>query len=206
MITIINGKQDGFIGEGFVYVGRPMKRHENLFVRCGSVLGNLFKARSKSEAVRREVVGQFRNWLRDQVKQRNPGGCKELERLKGLAQRGDLKLVCWCGTVCHAEVIKDAIERAIESSFSFWSEGAIAVGDLVEVEGKTMAHTARVMEMEGEYIQVDGETIAGWVKIKQLLRFGQMDQVTIDDILPQSVVKVIHHRLSHKAFDLNGLC
>ncbi|GAB4370915.1 MAG: hypothetical protein Kow00121_12020 [Elainellaceae cyanobacterium] len=101
------------------------------------------------------------------MKQRNPEVCKNLERLKGLAQQGDVKLVCWCGTVCHAEVIKDAIERAFESRFSFWSEGAIAVGNLLQVAGETTTHTARVTGMDGEYIQ-EGETIAEWVKIKQI--------------------------------------
>ncbi|GAB4370968.1 MAG: hypothetical protein Kow00121_12130 [Elainellaceae cyanobacterium] len=102
------------------------------------------------------------------MKQRNPEVCKELERLKGLAQQGDVKLVCWCGTVCHAEVIKDAIERTLGSGFSFWAEGAIAIGDLVQVEGKTMTHAARVTDVGGKYVQVDGETIAGWVKVKQI--------------------------------------
>lgn len=166
MISVVNGKTDGFVGENTVYVGRAMNHHENPLVRRGSVLGNPFKTRSKLESARKQVVEQYREWLRQQVRDRNPEVCQELERLKRKVERGeDLRLVCWCGTVCHAEVIREAIQGAIERKFSFWSNVPIEVGDWVVVD---QVHQAQVTAVTERYLQVDGETIVGWVNVKRV--------------------------------------
>lgn len=83
------------------YIGRP------------SLLGNPFRV--GIDGTREEVVNVlYRNWLWCQIKAKSPVYF-ELERLARSAKDGDLILICWCKlsnkeVLCHADVIKNAIE------------------------------------------------------------------------------------------------
>lgn len=97
-ITVLSRRNlsDPLPGTTRVYVGRP------------SALGNPFPMHT--EADRQQVVQQYRAWLRDQWRRRQPARA-ELERLLEIAKAGPLELVCWCAPrACHADVVKAAIE------------------------------------------------------------------------------------------------
>jgi hypothetical protein len=66
-------------GEG-IYIGRP------------SLLGNPFVIGKDGD--RAEVIAKYRIWLWGQVKARG-AVFNELVRIKRLAERGDVSLVCW---------------------------------------------------------------------------------------------------------------
>ena len=98
MIRVVNFREKVQGGE---YVGRP------------SVLGNRFLIGHRH--TRRECIERYRTWLRAEWK--NGGAVKaELLRLaRKYRARGDLTLVCWCApSACHADVVKEAIERVVE--------------------------------------------------------------------------------------------
>jgi hypothetical protein len=82
------------------YVGRP------------SMLGNPFVI--GRDGNREEVMDKYRQWLWEKIKE---GGAilDELHRLRGLARRRELILICWCKRpgkeiACHGDVLKQAIE------------------------------------------------------------------------------------------------
>lgn len=94
MITVANRKTHRGHGE---YIGRP------------SILGNPFEMEDESQ--RAAVISQFRSWLWNKIKLQDPVVLGELQRLKAIADNGDLVLVCWCAPLpCHADVIKKCIE------------------------------------------------------------------------------------------------
>jgi len=81
-------------GDRGVYVGRP------------SPLGNPYAM--AHEGQRDGVVDAYARWLEDRMRERGPVRA-EIERLASLP---DGTLVCWCAPRrCHAEVIRDWIER-----------------------------------------------------------------------------------------------
>ena len=83
-------------GEG-IYIGRP------------SLLGNPFVIGKDGD--RAEVIAKYRIWLWGQVKARG-AVFNELVRIKRLAERGDVSLVCWCrpNLACHGDVVQACIE------------------------------------------------------------------------------------------------
>lgn len=86
-----------------VYIGRT---------NCGipgSPLGNPFKPSDNSPEARAVCIEQYRAWLLSQPK--NSNAWHELRRLKSLARRGDLYLLCWCAPQsCHGDIVKTVIE------------------------------------------------------------------------------------------------
>jgi hypothetical protein len=106
MITIVNLRNVQFnkgidrLSEiGIEYVGRP------------NVIGNPFKG-DRAKAIR-----DFRVWLYEQIRNRDPEVIAELKRLKAIATKGSLVLGCWCAPKpCHADVIKSCIEWAISKT------------------------------------------------------------------------------------------
>ena len=99
-IIVVN-KRD-FKGDG-IYVGRGK----------GSVLGNPFEM--KSEADRERVIGEYRVWLWEKVKEKGKV-FDELVRIKRLAQQEDVYLVCWCKPkACHGDVIKSCVEWMVRN-------------------------------------------------------------------------------------------
>ncbi len=95
-IHVVNKKQ--FKGEG-IYIGRP------------SVLGNPFAIGRDGD--REEVIARYRAWLWDQVAARNEVFA-ELVKIKGMAERGEVYLVCWCKPLaCHGDVVKACVDWMI---------------------------------------------------------------------------------------------
>ena len=96
-IQVVNKKQ--FKGEG-IYIGRP------------SVLGNPFAIGRDGD--REEVIARYRAWLWDQVKARNEVFA-ELLKIKAMAERGEVCLICWCKPLaCHGDVVKACVEWMIQ--------------------------------------------------------------------------------------------
>lgn len=88
-----------FKGDG-IYVGRP------------SLLGNPFVIGKDGD--RAEVIAKYRVWLWNQVKARG-AVFAELVRIKRLAEKGDVHLVCWCRPTlsCHGDVVRACIQWMI---------------------------------------------------------------------------------------------
>jgi hypothetical protein len=93
-IHVVNKRT--FEGNG-IYIGRP------------SLLGNPFKM--KSEADRERVIREYRTWLWERVKERGKV-FGELVRIRKLAEREDVYLVCFCRPekACHGDVITSCVE------------------------------------------------------------------------------------------------
>lgn len=120
-ITVTKGTASGWTG---VYVGRPQSEKDWLpqHVKIGSPLGNRSFPRARTEEEHLRVCESYRQWLKLHIRKKTPGICKELQRLKELAENGNLQLDCWCKPLpCHADVIKRCLEWAIESNYTFWS-------------------------------------------------------------------------------------
>ena len=95
-IHVVNKKL--FKGEG-VYIGRP------------SVLGNPFAIGRDGD--REEVIARYRAWLWEQVKARNEV-FTELLKIKGMAEQGEVYLVCCCKPLaCHGDVVKACVDWMI---------------------------------------------------------------------------------------------
>ena len=78
----------------------------------GSPLGNLF--RETKTRTRDEAVAEYRRWLWLQIKRRDKTVITELSKIRVLAERGDVSLICCCSPKkCHGDVIKSAVEWAI---------------------------------------------------------------------------------------------
>lgn len=83
-------------GEVVVNIARP------------SILGNPFHM--AHEGQRKQVIDQYREWLRDQFKRRTPVRA-EVERIAARVKAGEhIALQCWCAPcACHGDVIIEAI-------------------------------------------------------------------------------------------------
>ncbi len=111
MITVLNGARDGWVGE---YIGRVC------YNRPRSPLNNPFRAKARSEEEHRVVVRKYRRWLWQRIEVRDPEILTELNRLRKLAEAGDLALICWCSPLpCHGDIVKACIEWMIEKDIVF---------------------------------------------------------------------------------------
>jgi hypothetical protein len=90
-------------GLGGVYVGRP------------TPLGNPF--RLEREDQREEVVARYANWLKEQIRRKDPAVTKALEELyRTLKRQGGITLICFCAPRrCHAEVIGEHLKLMAEA-------------------------------------------------------------------------------------------
>lgn len=85
-------------GQG-IYVGRP------------SLLGNPYVVGLHGD--RNEVIKKYRALLWRRIKERG-AVYRELLRLKEMAEKGELVLICWCAPQdCHAMTIQAAVEWLI---------------------------------------------------------------------------------------------
>lgn len=93
--------KNGDFGE---YVGRACYGYPE------SPLHNPYKL-GKADDIR-EILKAYRQHLLGRIEAGDRGIIQELMRLKGLAQQGDLTLLCWCkpGYPCHAHVIAEILE------------------------------------------------------------------------------------------------
>lgn len=99
-----------------VYVGRAMSRRG----LKGSPLRN--RNRIAGEWARSYAIETYRMWLlesADGLDWWRQDDQVELHRLTELARSGDLHLYCWCFPLpCHADVIKEEIERRLQGGAS----------------------------------------------------------------------------------------
>lgn len=105
MIEVVNRKH--FNGDRF-YVGRSMKGIP------GSPLGNPYRVKPHGPYECGESISLYRRWLWGEIKRGAGPAFEELRRLVGVAQRRDLRLICWCkqpgaNVACHGDVIRNAI-------------------------------------------------------------------------------------------------
>lgn len=109
MITVINGKRDGFVGTNKIYIGRK-NAAKGL---QASPLANPYPIVKDRD--RDAVVELYRRWLWEVVKSGksgyNSGAYSELLRIANLSQSEDVKLVCYCKPKkCHGDVIVRCIK------------------------------------------------------------------------------------------------
>lgn len=84
------------------YAGRPMSS------LAAFPLANPFKL-SPGES-RESCLAKYRTWLENSPS-RSPQQ-RELQRLAAIAREQEIVLLCWCAPeLCHAEVIREQIER-----------------------------------------------------------------------------------------------
>jgi len=123
MIFVANAREfikDGRLElpENAVYVGRRIVRYG---LGTSPLANYFFIGKSKSELgftysqiERKKSIEFYHEYLLYAL--RNPLDYKliveEFNRLKKMANRGDLILVCWCAPkACHADVIKNLLEK-----------------------------------------------------------------------------------------------
>ena len=105
-LTVTNGRQDGFLGQDKIYVGR-VSRTNHL---PGSPLSNPFFI--TKDRPRQMVVDLYKRWLFNEYAKGQGAAFDELHRIAKLVREGqDIKLVCWCAPLaCHADIIKQVVE------------------------------------------------------------------------------------------------
>lgn len=103
-IMIVN-KRSHTPSEKDVYIGR------------GSPLGNPWSHKLGTKAKylvknRAESIKKFEEFIRHEIKNKNPEICGEIRRIIRLARNGDVNLVCFCDPLpCHGGVIKTIVEK-----------------------------------------------------------------------------------------------
>lgn len=76
----------------------------------GSPLGNPFPI--KGEDSRDEVIAAYKQYLLDQLRNKNTVIRDEMNRIYKLAQEHDVNLMCYCTPkACHGDVIKAFLEK-----------------------------------------------------------------------------------------------
>lgn len=98
-ITVVN-KHHKVSGE---YIGR------------GSPLGNPYFVNHKDPGSREHAIECYRRYIKERMDEQDPVILNELMRLYELAQKGPLKLLCFCAPkTCHGDVIKEILLSAKE--------------------------------------------------------------------------------------------
>lgn len=96
---------------------RPFKLSENEFRVDRSVpLGN-HDYKIGRDGDRRTVIEKYRRWLEEELKSpdRMKSHLAAFDMLVKEAKKGDIILLCWCWPLpCHADVIKEFIERELQ--------------------------------------------------------------------------------------------
>lgn len=99
-LSVINVKIEGF--DNCIYIGRGGKGKK------GSPLANPFKI---GKDTREQVISKYRVWLWEQLQSGNQDVIAELEHIRSLAKKGDVKLGCFCSPLpCHGDIIVRCIQ------------------------------------------------------------------------------------------------
>ena len=95
-----------------ITVVNQYKTKEGEYIGRGSPLGNPFPITATEP--RSTVIGKYIHYLEGALLLGNEVIIAELDRLAGMAQRGPLKLRCFCAPQpCHGDYIKKILEDAI---------------------------------------------------------------------------------------------
>ena len=109
---IVDGKM--VLPENAVYCGRTNGRYG----LTAGPLANPCRVLGPADHMHKLAVKVFRSWLGERIQANDLTVGRELARLRALAAKGDLVLVCWCETWdgtgyppgrCHTEIIRDRI-------------------------------------------------------------------------------------------------
>lgn len=112
-VSVINGKQDGFVGVNKIYIGRSNKTY-NL---QQSPLANPYTI--GRDGTRAEVIQKYRRWLWNKIQEGMSGKINavwdELINISRKVIKGALViLTCWCKPEdCHGDVIARCIDWMI---------------------------------------------------------------------------------------------
>ena len=99
---------------GTVIVGNKYHGDTGISVMRGTVFGNRY--RLEDGYSREEAIRKYREWLRDQYQRKTPVYHALMALIKRVESGENLILVCCCKPkACHADVIKDAIEKIVQS-------------------------------------------------------------------------------------------
>ena len=109
-LTAVNGYKDGFIGDGYIYLGRQNDKLD----LDGSPLANPFKIGVDGD--RDEVINKYRKWLFDKIKKKDSQVMGALNVLKlAVLKKKHIKLSCYCKPEpCHVDVVIKAVDWLIE--------------------------------------------------------------------------------------------
>lgn len=117
MITVVNKHthkptlNDMYIGRGNV-LGNP-------YTHLKSKTTASFVVSSREEAVKRYKIKLYKI-LQDNDNKDYKLFKIELQRIKNVAEKGDVNLVCFCAPLsCHGDVIKEIIEQYIKEGKNF---------------------------------------------------------------------------------------
>lgn len=125
MITVVNKykhtptKNDIYIGRGSI-LGNPYTHMKNTkaryMVESREVAVECYK-RDLYNLLNDVIIENEQNLLNRIFKQRY---LDELQRIKQLAEKGDVNLVCFCSPkACHGDVIKEIVEQYIKEEKDF---------------------------------------------------------------------------------------
>lgn len=113
MLTVTNGKKDGFVGSDIIYIGRRNARY-NLEA---SALANPYVVGRDGD--RDNVIAMYRRYLWQYIKKGLQGEASQvwnvLQEIKNSQKDKNIKLACYCKPKgCHGDIIVRAINYMIE--------------------------------------------------------------------------------------------
>lgn len=94
-------------------------KHKNvIYVGRGSILGNPYTSIQHKKTLanfvvnsREESISMFRNYLLEQINNKNQEICQILNHIYILAKNEDVFLSCYCKPKsCHADIIKEIVD------------------------------------------------------------------------------------------------
>jgi Domain of unknown function (DUF4326) len=119
MISVINGKKIGFIGEDKIYVGRSNKSYG----LHQSPLANPYVI--GRDGNREEVIQKYRRWLWTEMKTGIAGGESAVfDELLDIAEKvkdgENVALTCWCKPEsCHGDIVSKAVNWMIKENIDW---------------------------------------------------------------------------------------
>lgn len=113
MITVINGKKDGFVGENKLYIGRYNKNYnlQQSPLHNPYVVGSdLFDRKTACKRYEQYLWAKVQQWLETE---KHNTVTKALVDLANKEE--DVVLVCWCKPLdCHGDVVVKAVNWLIK--------------------------------------------------------------------------------------------
>lgn len=109
-LTVINGKQYGFLGKNKIYIGRDNPHPKYNLI--GSILANPYHV--GKDGTREQVIAKYRVWLWERIQEKGVVYHELLEVALRIIAGNNLILTCYCKPLdCHGDVVKRAIEWMI---------------------------------------------------------------------------------------------
>ena len=104
MITVGNGRTDGWVGDNKIYIGRSCYGLE------GSLLANPFPISNRID--RTTSIKLYSSWLVKQAIE-NTAAWREVLRIAQMVREDqDIELMCWCKPkACHGDILVSVINK-----------------------------------------------------------------------------------------------